>query len=216
MPRSRPDFIKHVSELPDNGGTVRAGSDEVFSIRTPLSRPLGLVRLGVHHEVLKPGHRTSLPHAETVEEECVYVLEGRPHAWIDGTLYPLRPDDIVVFAPGTGIRHTIVNQTEQDVRLLVVGERAAIGRPRVLKFIHWLKEKHPDLRDPGDLPEPRLLELVDEFEGGGLSARRILKESWRVGLIDHLFTRRSDIEPDEGAPSSGEGVPAAPPDDEPR
>jgi len=58
----RPSFIKHVSELPDNGGSVWAGSDEVLSIRTPLSRPLGLQRIGVHHEVLEPGHRSIAAH----------------------------------------------------------------------------------------------------------------------------------------------------------
>jgi uncharacterized cupin superfamily protein len=195
MPDSRPDFIKNVSELPDNGGTMWPDSDEVFAIRTRLSRPLGFVRLGVHHEVLKPGHRTTRPHAEALEEECVYVLEGHPHAWIDGTLHELRPDDIAVFVPGTGIRHTIVNQSEKDVRLLIVGERASIKRARILEFLSWLEEKHPNLPRPQELPEARLLELADEFEGGRLSASWVRKERWRVGFIDHVFTRGSDFGP---------------------
>ena len=86
--------IRRAAELPSRA-VVWPDSTEVLSIRTPLSRPLGLVRLGVHHEVLEPGHRSSLPHAESTEEECVYVLEGHPHAWIDDALYPLAPDDIV-------------------------------------------------------------------------------------------------------------------------
>lgn len=122
--KRRPAFVKHVSELA-SGPMVWAwtGSDEVLSVRTPLSRPLGLTRLGVHHDVLEPGHRSSLPHAESYEEECIYVLAGRPKAWIDGELHQLAPDDTVVFVPGTGVRHTIVNDGDTDVRLLVIGER---------------------------------------------------------------------------------------------
>jgi uncharacterized cupin superfamily protein len=190
----RPDFIKHVSELPDNGGSTWEGSDEVFSIRTPLSRPLGFVRLGVHHEVLEPGHRTSLPHAEASEEECVYVLEGQPGAWIDGERHELKPDDIVVFPPATGIRHFIFNATDEPVRLLVIGERGAISRERVTRFAAWVAESHPELGSPDALDEAVLFRLADEFEGGALTENRGLAESWRVGFIDHLFHRVSDFE----------------------
>ncbi len=123
MSRRRPECIAHPSELPDNGGTVWSwtGSDEVLGVRTPLARPLGLKRLGVHHDVLAPGQRSSLPHAERWEEECVYVLEGHPSAWIDGASHRLGPDDFVAFSP-RGVRHTIVNDGDAPVRLLVVGE----------------------------------------------------------------------------------------------
>ena len=191
----RPPFIKHVSELPDNGGSRWAGSDEVFAIRTALSRPLGFVRLGVHHEVLEPGRRTSLPHAEASEEECVYVLEGRPGAWIDGERYELVPDDIVVFPPATGIRHFIFNSTDRPVRLLVIGERCAVSRERVERFAAWLRSSHPELAEPEALDAAKLEELADEFEGGELSRNRGLAESWRVGFIDHLFRRVCDFEP---------------------
>jgi uncharacterized cupin superfamily protein len=195
-PDSRPAFIKHVNELP-SGDVVWPGSDEVLSTRTPLSRPLGLVRLGVHHELLPPGHRSSLPHAELVEEECVYVLEGRPQAWVDGELHPLEPGDIVVFAPGTGIRHSIVNTSLQDVQLLVIGERVAISRERVQRFVAWLGDRHPEIDRPEALePEP-LLHLANEFEKGRIRTNRGLRESWRVGFVDHLYAHESDFEADD-------------------
>jgi len=187
----RPDFIKHVSELPSRERTW-PGSDEILSIRTSLSRPLGLVRLGVHYEVLQPGHRTSLPHAERSEEECVYVLRGFPHAWIDGRLYPMKPDDIVVFPPGTRIRHTIVNQTDGEVQLLVVGERAPLRHERFREFLGWLTNLHPEVADPKALSESRLLELADEFEAGGISERWRLREHWRVAFASFLFDRGAD------------------------
>ncbi len=193
---ARPDFIKHVSELPDDGGSRWPGRDEVFAIRTPLSRRCGLVRLGIHHEVLEPGHRTSLPHAEPTEEECVYVLEGRPHAWIDGERFALRPDEIVAFAPGTGIRHFLFNPTDEPVRLLVVGERVAMSRERVKRLEEWIAAAHPELGDPLALPVARVLELADAFEGGALARNRGLRESWAVGLIDHFYPRPCDFEPE--------------------
>ena len=193
----RPDFIKHISELPDNGGSTFPGLDEVFAIRTRLSRPLGFVRLGIHHEVLEPGHRTSLPHAELSEEECVYVLEGEPGAWIDGERHALKPDDIVVFPPATGIRHFIFNATQEPVRLLVIGERVAVSRERVKRFAAWVSRAHPEVGPPDALDEAQLFELADEFEGGILGEKRGLAESWRVGFIDHLFTRVSEFEPEE-------------------
>jgi uncharacterized cupin superfamily protein len=183
-----------VSELP-KGDVVWPGSDEVLSIRTPLSRPLGLTRLGIHHEVLEPGHRSSLPHAEASEEECVYVLEGKPEAWIDGELHPLEPDDIVVFTPGTGIRHTITNPTDEPVRLLIVGERVAVGRERVERFVAWLAEEHPEVDHPECVSSDELIVLANEFEGGLVRENRGLRESWRVGFIDYLYERHSDFEP---------------------
>jgi uncharacterized cupin superfamily protein len=182
-----------VSELA-SGEVIWPGSDEVLAIRTPLSRPLGLTRLGVHHEVLAPGHRSSLPHAEATEEECVYVLEGHPQAWIDGELHPLRPDDIVVFAPGTGVRHTITNPTDEPVRLLVIGERVAVSRRRVGRFREWLRATHPERGAPEGMAPGELLALADAFEGGAVSRNRGLRESWRVGFVDHLYERRSDFE----------------------
>jgi uncharacterized cupin superfamily protein len=191
---TRPAFIRNVRDLP-SGDVIWPGSDEVLSVRTPLSRPLGHTRLGVHHEVLAPGHRSSLPHAEATEEECVYVLEGRPAAWIDGELHPLEPDDIVVFAPATGIRHTITNPTDDPVRLLIVGERVAVGRVRVGRFLEWLAEAHGEIEDPKQLAPKDLLALADEFEKGQVSRNRGLRESWLVGFIDHVYDRSSDFEP---------------------
>ena len=189
----RPDFIRHVSDLPSRD-VIWPGSDEVLSVRTPLSRPLGFTRIGVHHEVLAPGHRSSLPHAEATEEECVYVLEGNPSAWIDGELHPLVPNDIVVFKPATGIKHTITNPTDEPVRLLIIGERVAVGRERMARFVVWLGENHPEINHPDELPADELIVLANEFEGGRVRSNRGLRESWRVGFIDYLYERHSEFE----------------------
>ena len=52
------------------------------------------------------------------------MLEGTPDVWIDGHLHRRVPGDAVGFPSGTGIAHTFLNDTDRDVRLLVVGERS--------------------------------------------------------------------------------------------
>lgn len=119
----RPDFIRHWRELEGADDAAYEGSDELLSIGAPLARALGLTRIGIHHERLPPGRRTSYPHAESAEEEFVYVIEGTPDAWIDGRLYRLGEGDAVGFPPGTGLCHSFLNNSASEVRLLVVGER---------------------------------------------------------------------------------------------
>lgn len=118
---ARPPFVVHWQEIQDADDSHYPGSSELLSIGSPLARHAGLTQLGVHHELLLPGRRTSWPHAEADEDELVYVLEGYPHVWIDGELHALRPGDAVGFPCGTGIAHTFLNDGEQPVRLLCVG-----------------------------------------------------------------------------------------------
>jgi len=120
----RPSCIAHwrAIETPDEGHYD--GDDELMGFGAPLGKHLGLTRIGIHHERLPPGRRTSYPHAESAEEEFVYVIEGTPDVWLDGVLHQLAPGDAVGFPAGTGICHTFINNSETDVRLLVVGETA--------------------------------------------------------------------------------------------
>ena len=118
----RPDFIAHWTALEGEDDSHYPGDSELMSIGAPLGRALGLTRIGIHHERLPPGRRTCYAHAESAEEEFVYVLEGRPDAWIDGHLHALRPGDAVAFPAGTGICHTFLNNTDEEVSLLVIGE----------------------------------------------------------------------------------------------
>jgi uncharacterized cupin superfamily protein len=119
----RPDFIRHWTELESKVPGSYPDSSEPMALDAPLSRALGLTRIGIHHVRLEPGRRTSYPHAESLEEEFVFVVEGTPDAWIDGHLHRLRPGDSVAFPAGTGICHTFLNNTAEEVRLIVIGER---------------------------------------------------------------------------------------------
>ena len=120
----RPEFIRHWRDMEGTDDAHYPDSDELLSIGAPLGRLLGLMRIGIHHERLPPGRRTSYPHAESAEEEFAFVLEGHPDVWIDGTLHRLEPGDAVGFPAGTGICHTFLNNTDSEVRLMVIGEKA--------------------------------------------------------------------------------------------
>ena len=114
--------IVHWREIegPDQPGYD--GDDEKMRIRARLGGHFGLERLGINHDRLLPGRRSSYPHAESAEEEFVYVIEGTPDVWLDGELHRLRPGDAVGFPAGTGLCHTFINNSDAEVRLLVVGE----------------------------------------------------------------------------------------------
>ena len=119
---SRPKFIAHWKELERDKPHGYRGSDERMGCESSVGERLGLTRIGIHHLRVPSGRRISYPHAESAEEEFVFVIEGRPDVWIDGDLHPLAPGDSVAFPAGTGICHTFINNTEEEVRLLVIGE----------------------------------------------------------------------------------------------
>jgi uncharacterized cupin superfamily protein len=123
----RAPCIAHWTEIERPDDNHYDGDDELMSIGAPFGRHFGLGRLGIHHERLPPGRRTSYPHAESAEEEFVYVIEGTPDVWLDGRLHRLRPGDAVGFPAGTGIAHSFLNNTGTEVRLLVVGEASKPG-----------------------------------------------------------------------------------------
>ena len=114
---TRPPMIGSTADLsePVGKGDLRADA-------APLGKALGLERLGVNHETLPPGCRSSIPHAHSHDEEFIFVLEGSPDLWIDGVLHRLKPGDAAAFPSGTGIAHNLINNTEEDVRFLVVGD----------------------------------------------------------------------------------------------
>ena len=106
----RPPMIGNVADLASSvgQGTLKASA-------AALGRDLGLARLGVNHETLPPGCRSSMPHAHSHEEELVFVVEGCPDLWIDGVLHRLRPGDAAAFPAGTGIAHCLINASDSVI-----------------------------------------------------------------------------------------------------
>jgi uncharacterized cupin superfamily protein len=71
---------------------------------------------------LLPGTRSSWPHAESSEEEFVFVVSGEVDAWIDGELFRMKAGDLAAFPSGTGVCHTFLNDGDQEAVILVGGE----------------------------------------------------------------------------------------------
>ncbi len=114
--------IAHWQEVENPKAWQYDQHDEPMGFNAAFGRHFGLKRLGINHQRLLPGRRTSFPHAESAEEEFVYVISGTPDVWLDGALHRLAPGDGVGFPPGTGLAHSFLNNTDGDVELLVVGD----------------------------------------------------------------------------------------------
>jgi len=120
---SRPPFIVSTSELPERSHVYPQSEEKMGPVRS-VGSAAGLVRLGINLQRLPPGRRSSWPHAESDEEEFVYVIEGEVDAWIDGEVHRIRAGDFAAFPAGTGISHCFINNTEKEALLLVGGEAA--------------------------------------------------------------------------------------------
>lgn len=111
----RPACIVNWTEIEGPDEARYKNDDELLGIGAAIGRHLGLKKLGIHHKRLPPGRRTSFPHAESAEEEFVYVLSGTPDVWLDGHLHRLKAGDAVGFPSGTGLSHSFLNNTEEEV-----------------------------------------------------------------------------------------------------
>lgn len=120
--RRRPENLFHWSQAERAEESVHPATKEKRGFNAALAYRIGLSRIGVHHQRLPPGRRSSPPHAERDDEEMVFVLEGTPDLWQDGRLHRLRPGVSVGWFSGTGIAHSIINNSKAPVRLLTVGE----------------------------------------------------------------------------------------------
>ena len=102
---------------------IKIPEDRILVVDSDMGRAAGFNRVAVHHIALPPHCRTSSPHAESLEEEFVFVVKGSPHLWLNGYLYELKEGHAVGFPAGTGIAHTFINNSDREIHLLVAGER---------------------------------------------------------------------------------------------
>lgn len=87
----------------------------------------GLMQFGAHLVALPRGAWSSQRHHHSAEDECVYILTGRPSLIDDGGEQKLSPGDCTAHPAGEGNGHHMINRTDQDVTFLVIGSR----RPEV-------------------------------------------------------------------------------------
>lgn len=91
--------------------------------KQPLGDLFGLSNFGVNLTRLAPGAVSSLRHDHTRQDEFVYILRGHPTLHTDETRTRLAPGMCAGFKAGTGNAHRLMNETEEEVVYLEVGDR---------------------------------------------------------------------------------------------
>jgi uncharacterized cupin superfamily protein len=91
--------------------------------KQPLGDLFGLTNFGVNMTRLAPGAVSSLRHAHTKQDEFVYILQGHPTLHTDEGRTRLSPGMCAGFKAGTGNGHRLINETEEEVIYLEVGDR---------------------------------------------------------------------------------------------
>ncbi len=161
--RKRPDYVTHWRDILNKKASHYPDSDEKQGHVAHFTRRLRLSRIGASIDLLKPGRRTSWPHAERDEEEFVYVVSGQVEAWNDGHITPMGPGDFIGWEGGTGITHVILNNSDEDAILLVGGEASRARNqfwypfhPKYNKTIgalYWADHPVPKLGPHDGLPD---------------------------------------------------------------
>ena len=108
------------SNYPEPFASRMAGRD-----KRPLGEMFGLTNFGVNLTRLAPGASSALRHAHTKQDEFVYILEGRPTLVTDAGRMALKAGMCAGFKAGTGDAHCLVNETEENVVYLEIGDRSA-------------------------------------------------------------------------------------------
>ncbi len=163
--RKRPDFIAHWREILDSKPGTYPDDTEPHGLTAPFTRRARLSRIGLGLDVLKPGWRSSRPHAERDEEEFVYVVSGRVDAWNDGHITPMGPGDFIGWEGGTGITHVILNNADEDAILLIGGEASRARNQfwypfhpaynKTIGALYWADHPVPKLGPHDGLPDAR-------------------------------------------------------------
>jgi uncharacterized cupin superfamily protein len=108
---------------------TRSSYPEIFAVtmqgrdKRTLGDLFGLTGFGVNLTRLAPGARSSIRHAHSVQDEIVYILEGRPTLVSDAGSTSLKPGMCAGFRGGSGDAHHLVNEAGEDVVYLEMGDR---------------------------------------------------------------------------------------------
>ena len=92
-------------------------------LKKPLGDLFGLTNFGVNLTTLAPKALSALRHAHSKQDEFVYILRGTPTLVTDEGRTRLSPGMCAGFKAGTGNGHHLINETNEDVVYLEVGDR---------------------------------------------------------------------------------------------
>lgn len=92
-------------------------------IKTVLSDLFGLNNFGVNLTRLKPGGISALRHCHTVQDEFIYILEGRPTLHDNNGSVVLEPGMCAGNRAGSKNAQQLENTSNEDVLYLEIGDR---------------------------------------------------------------------------------------------
>lgn len=90
-----------------------------------LGQSTGLKRIGVSLIRIPPGKESFIPHAHSIDEEFVFVLEGAGEVVLDGVAHPIGPGDFLGF-PIDGVVHSVVSRGPGDLVYLTAGTNSPV------------------------------------------------------------------------------------------
>ncbi len=93
-------------------------------VKRQLGDFFGLTNFGVNLTRMVPNSISALRHAHTKQDEFIYVLQGTPALHTDEGITRLAPGMCAGFKAGTGNAHQLVNDTNEEVVYLEMGDRA--------------------------------------------------------------------------------------------
>ncbi len=124
--RGRPEFVAQWRDLLTRKAGRYPNSNEDLVLNARYDNRARFWRIGMRVQVLKPGRRTSWPHADRDEDEFIFIVSGKVDAWNDGHISPMGAGDFIGWQGGTGIAHVIINNSDEDVVVIVGGERSRL------------------------------------------------------------------------------------------
>ena len=110
---------------------VRSGYPEPYRTRVlprekrRLGDALGLTRIGINHTTLPPGKESSMRHWHTLEDEFVYVLEGKLVLRTGAGEQLLSAGMCAGFPAGADDGHQLINRSAQPAVYLEISNRDA-------------------------------------------------------------------------------------------
>lgn len=116
-----------ISALPIRTGSVYpAPYDAMMAGRSSIrvGDAGGLTQFGANIVILAPGGLASMRHWHAEEDEFAYIISGHPTLVDDSGKTAMAPGDCATFPAGVENGHHFVNETEEEVRFLIVGTKS--------------------------------------------------------------------------------------------
>src|SRR4051812_18910938 len=116
--------LTNASLVPSSAGLSGvANADARYAGRREarLAKAVGITQFGVNHVTLKPGAFSANRHWHEAEDEFAYILSGSPSLFDENGRHQLQAGDIIGFPAGEQNAHHIVNESDSDATIMVVG-----------------------------------------------------------------------------------------------